>query len=314
MTTIAVTVLQAMAEFALQQCAVVQTNTLDDWKNACRAGTRFVAISQYPSPDLCKRIELLAIPVIIVAGNPLQSLTHLLYERHSGANAVRAISASFSCLAHMLRQGHVEIEAANAENMTAFFVRLTELSGVNSNDLNFERAEERAAELTSEFDIRRAGETEASLVNRTLAKETLSQLGHLEQLGTGASIGWPGSAFLLGDFPDTPMRGSFDLTGPARCVLYGPYLHLPPGYWNVSMVIGLSRYEGRQMFAVEVVCDEVVAKGCFCAHGAGLHRVDIEFLHCNPHVPVELRIFLSEGAIDGFLDRFDVSLILSEAR
>ena len=56
---------------------------------------------------------------------------------------------------------------------------------------------------------------------------------------------------------------------------------------------------------------ETIATGRFHCDGDGAFEVCIEFMHRDPHFPLELRLFLDTGAIYGSLADFGVGLISS---
>jgi hypothetical protein len=60
------------------------------------------------------------------------------------------------------------------------------------------------------------------------------QLAHGRPMGAAA---WPLELFLDWDRPGCFLRGPIDLTGPARFIVCGPYLHLPIGRWRARFVL-----------------------------------------------------------------------------
>ncbi|MFT4115583.1 hypothetical protein [Bradyrhizobium sp.] len=312
-TAAVVEVLQAITRVACRDSVVVEVNSPEDWDAACGARQPFIALSQYPLPDLLRHPEFSLVPVICVASDPLRSVAHLLGDRLSDVGAVRSVSASLSCLLGRWPRDELDLQAQNARNLSLFLTRLAQLGGVNVRLSDIERIELQAGELAERLaDICGEQQTAPLPANSlwTLAAAALPQLRDPHRGLVEAT--WLGPLFLLGDFPDTWMRGPVDLSGPARCVLYGPYLHLPPGHWRTRLVVGLAGHDGREPFTVEIVCGEVIARGTFCAEGSGLFEVEMEFVHRDPHVPIELRLFLDVGAIYGWLSRFEISLELRE--
>jgi hypothetical protein len=305
-TRAAVEALQTTTLGVFQECSIGEINSRFDWEEACSSRQHFIAISQYPSPDMCAHIEGTGAPVLIVTDNPMHSVAQLVAELHSGISAVRAVSASISCLAGMMAQPESEIRAANARNVGAFLVQLTRASGINAGIRDPKRIADHAREL-SVFGGASKNLPDVSSLTRKLCRLAEPALAQLAE----GRVEWPGSLFFLGDFPDTPMRGPVDLAGPARCLLYGPYMHLLVGRWNACITVAIAGIQGGQSFTVEVACNEVIAGGRFHCEGPGLFEIRIDFAHRNPHLPIELRVFLDEGAIYGTLNRFDVKLKLS---
>lgn len=310
-----VEMLQAITRAARQDSVVVEVDSLQDWEAACAAGHPFIAVSQYPSPDLLRDLEFCRTPAIMVVADPMRSVAHLLEERLSDIGAVRSVSASIACLLDRWTLDETEARAQNAPGFALFLARLAESSGVNVSFSDIERIELQAGELADRLvDIGTQKQTAPLPANSlwALAAAALPRLCDPRRGDSRIQTMWLGPLFLLGDCPDTWMRGPVDLSGPARCVLYGPYLHLPPGRWSARLVLGLAGHDGTESFTVEIVCGEVIAKGSFSAQGSGLFEVRMDFTHRDPQIPIEFRLFLDAGAIYGWLSRFEVGLELCE--
>lgn len=301
--------LQSIARIARCECVTAEVNSIDDWQAACAMDENVIVLSPFPSREISAHIASIGVPTLVVLNSPLDAVALLVALEHSDTSAVRAVSASVSCLSEKLFQDRVSIRTSNAENLDAFVMRLAAglAADVSAFDLN--RLESLITELSTLNDaldrklpLALTGNL-SSLANAVLPPE--DQDG---DTGDGVNIDWPGSLFLLGDAPDTPMRGPFDLSGPARCVLYGPYMHLPAGAWNASVAVALADCLGERSFTLEVVCGEVIAKGRFHCRGSGMFNTRLDFLHRHPDVPIELRLFLDAGEIYGSVTKFDVSL------
>jgi hypothetical protein len=97
-------------------------------------------------------------------------------------------------------------------------------------------------------------------------------------------------------------NGVIDLTGRARCLVYGPYVNLPPGSWSVDIVLGFS----AEAAGVNLVAE--VFAGSQLAHS----RIEVageQFLETRLYLtiadtvdePVQIRIHLERAAFDGRL-------------
>jgi hypothetical protein len=112
-------------------------------------------------------------------------------------------------------------------------------------------------------------------------------------------ICWPSSVFLYGDRPNECAPLVADVTGAARVIFYGPYLHLPAGRWRVQVVLGFSDDIFGTPFSIEVHGSAVVAKAVVKPNGGGIFRGSFSMAHTKPQDPLELRIRNEEGAIEG---------------
>ena len=301
--------LREIARIGRQACIVAEINSIDDWRST---GESAIALSQFPSPEVSRHISQSGVPALVVLDNSLETAALLLADRHTDVSAIRTVSASLSCLSGRLFRDKASIRKSNARNLDGFVVRVAEglESDICASDMN--RLESLITELSTVNDGSRRTLRLAALPTGNIARLASAVLPVIDhdpgQRDEAIRVGWPGSLFLLGDSPDTPMRGPVELSGPARCVLYGPYMHLPAGAWSASVTLGLADCSGTRSFTLEVVCREVMARGRFHCNGSGLFRTRLEFEHGNPDVPIELRLFLDAGEIYGAITSIDVKL------
>ena len=304
-------VLRTISRAAREDCTVQQVNSLEEWEQAVSTGAPFIALSQYPSPELRSHIEHSAVPAVMILDNPLHAMTHLGSNgQQTDVGAVRAISASFACLSDMLALSESDILLSNTRNLAGFLVRLAEISGITPKLADLQRVETQSHALATRLGIF-GQDTLSKPVSGFLSELVVAALPELRDVRNSdrdIRVVWPSSTFLKGDNPDTPMSSPVELAGPSRCVLYGPYLHLLQGHWIARLTLELEGYDGYQNFAVEVVCGDVIGKGRFHCRGVGQFEVLLNFVHRRPHIPLEFRLFLNSGAICGSLTRFDVSL------
>jgi hypothetical protein len=110
-------------------------------------------------------------------------------------------------------------------------------------------------------------------------------------------IDWPLALFTRPD--GRPWRDPIELAGPARALLYGPYMHLPSGAWTARVefetVGALSGVEAT----TDVRIKQVVNAKAFVLPANGVFAFDLGFDVCDPHQPVEIRLFLRKAAIEG---------------
>ncbi|HTV33970.1 MAG TPA: hypothetical protein VME69_12855 [Methylocella sp.] len=113
---------------------------------------------------------------------------------------------------------------------------------------------------------------------------------------------WPTGLFLDGTRAGKKITGPIDLLGPSRYLVYGPYMHLPAGDWRVIVVIEVSgNASGNRLFAD-------VASACVPVTGVttslpktGLFEFEMQFRIDDPVHPIEVRLRILEGAIEGRL-------------
>jgi hypothetical protein len=126
--------------------------------------------------------------------------------------------------------------------------------------------------------------------------------------GSPLRIIWPGDVFTVADHPDQRAGERISLAGGARCLVYGPYLHLPRGAWSARIVVDLDETTRDQSFAVEIVAKDVIASVSTRPPSPGLFAIHLAFMVEKPEIPLEIRISLQNGAIEGAVSLLRVEL------
>lgn len=121
------------------------------------------------------------------------------------------------------------------------------------------------------------------------------------------SITWPPWICLSGEKPHDRLRGSLDMTGAARAMSFGPYLHLPPGSWAAEVTFSIvGNYSGNQLM-IDVMADGgVVCAGRAILPEIGTFTVSLNFDVTKPKMAVEVRTFILVGAIEGQFELIDI--------
>lgn len=113
---------------------------------------------------------------------------------------------------------------------------------------------------------------------------------------------WPQEMFIAGDQPNEILLDSIEMLGGARCLCYGPFLHLPVGQWEVGLEMEVRENLSGNRFDIDVFHGEVVALESFDIPAAGRFHVRAHFPVHDPREPVQVRIIMREGAIEGVLE------------
>lgn len=110
---------------------------------------------------------------------------------------------------------------------------------------------------------------------------------------------WPVSLFTCPDVEH--WREPIDLTGPARAVMYGPYLHLPPGGWVARVEFEIDEALSGVEAATDVFISEVLVQKVFLMPAKGIFAYELAFAVSDPRHAVEIRLFTKRSAIEGRL-------------
>jgi hypothetical protein len=112
-------------------------------------------------------------------------------------------------------------------------------------------------------------------------------------------IEWPRDIFLRSDCVGEFVSGHQELVGPARFLIYGPYMHLPRGNWIARVEIEVSEnYSGSRLLS-DVVSGEILNVTVADLPGNGVFAFEMQFETLDPLLPIEIRFQLQTGAIEG---------------
>ena len=112
---------------------------------------------------------------------------------------------------------------------------------------------------------------------------------------------WPDYALLRPEFPDRLTVGPIDLTGPARYFFYGPYFALSAGLWSADISLEVQDCLSDNQIAIDVCAAEILAIIKMKLPARGVYGCQIEFEIVDPSKPVEIRMQLLTGAIEGLI-------------
>ncbi|MDR3494362.1 MAG: hypothetical protein P4L82_07145 [Ancalomicrobiaceae bacterium] len=117
---------------------------------------------------------------------------------------------------------------------------------------------------------------------------------------------WPRELFIPGGRPEEVLDKPIDLVGPARCIVYGPYLHLPRGTWRAQMNFTVDGNVSGNQIEIDVFQNEQTDRNTFPLPTAGRFAALATFTVHDPRDAIQIRLMLKEGAIEGVLDIDDV--------
>jgi hypothetical protein len=127
--------------------------------------------------------------------------------------------------------------------------------------------------------------------------------------GIRSEIVWPGNLFFVQNKRrevSTADGQWTEMLGPARYLYFGPYLCIPPGNWSIRAEFRVRNNQSSNRAEFDVVQDgSILAFGTFDIPASGIFEVTADLVNEQPEKPLEFRIHMREGAIDGqiVLDR-----------
>jgi hypothetical protein len=320
-------------------CSAVRVETLpqlqDAWRN--RTGKAMIVTSQYPDRELCDFLMRSQAPYLVFSEDVMDSMHWLSQSTGTtDISIVRAMSASIACIAQMRRHstmvsvqrqimGPVQIHRILGHICRTLGIKLTkegiirclEKLGADFSgplpDLSRIPDFEQSAEKFDPF-YRRPGAGHDSLPQdiRAIALDVLKpRNGAIMRMPVTQMI-WPLRTFLLADRQGENAAGEIELVGRARCVIYGPYFHLPPGEWTARFSLRIDKEIYGQIFTIEVHNSELLSKIRIRPSKTGTFLAQARFLVERAKEPIEIRLFTESGAIEGTIDHWSVELVAEQ--
>ena len=119
---------------------------------------------------------------------------------------------------------------------------------------------------------------------------------------------WPSELFIGAEGPDEPLRQPIEMLGPARCLIYGPYLHLPAGNWEVRLILDVDENFSGNWVDIDIFHGTILHLESFKLPASGRMAVITKFAIEESREPVQIRVIQREGAIEGLLRIEDVQV------
>ncbi|QNA82904.1 hypothetical protein G4G27_01925 [Sphingomonas sp. So64.6b] len=99
------------------------------------------------------------------------------------------------------------------------------------------------------------------------------------------------------------------LLGPARCLSFGPYLHLPSGRWRAKFTFAASDNKSTNSIGFDITADEEIKlEETFDIKKSGKFAASCEFAIEDSFYPFEFRTHLRRGAIAGEFSLLSLAL------
>lgn len=282
---------------------------------ARRDGASVVVTSDFPDAQLSSFVCSSELPLIAFSDDPRDTVDWTIKSRHmNGFDAARFSSRLFSAIELPLTTERTLL-IPSSPNQTAeavvtqivshifpgrgewlavqTFKHLIESGQIADNSIP-DRGQYRAAELV---DMSPSSAEDSAAINRVVDCYSDLMFGR-----KALEFDWPLEFFTRPD--KRAPRAAFDLTGPARVLFYGPYLHLPVGHWVARTEFEIDGAVSGVEAMTDIYINEVVTEKTFEMPEKGIFAYNLSFRVDDPHFAVQIRLFIKKSAIEGvFLPR-----------
>ena len=315
-------VVRALVKVSLGEFEFISANTLADLKSNFHSSSEnrrsVLLYADYPQADMVSMLVEIDAPVAVCADD-FATLAHysVVWRDYGAVDAARFASMGLVNIEPLMTAPPPNSLIINDEQ-----VRLTELV---SNLAELYRIPTGPSTIRQVLaDLGEAERNDVSLgdfaarttAGYATARDRLERRSPLEnelidflapsydQIARGRPLNeleWPDYALLRPEFPDRLTVGPIDLTGPARYFFYGPYFALSAGLWSADMSLEVQDCFSDNQIAVDVCAAEILAIIKMKLPSRGVYGCRIEFEIVDPSKPVEIRMQLLTGAIEGLI-------------
>jgi hypothetical protein len=147
---------------------------------------------------------------------------------------------------------------------------------------------------------------EASAGDIAMAEDALDGFAPLLEGGQVRHCTWPKAIFVAGP-TGAPVTGPIELVGRARCLIHGPYAHLPAGRWQADIRFSVADNISGNKLKVDIMTDRIIFEGTCPLPSRGSFQLAVAFDVTEPRLPIELRFHNESGAIEGTFDLHGVT-------
>ncbi|WP_454850992.1 hypothetical protein [Rhizobium binxianense] len=326
--------LHALAREAFGDYAVISTDTIEDLRQYVqnRVKRHALFVSQYPEPRLSELILRTNLPFLLFLENPVDAVSYLARcTEQRDAGLIRAVSASLACLepfadapaALIMRRNDIGGPSGidwllgridkhfgtelSLDQMTRALQHVGLVIPGERKPPTSPKLEEAAASIITGYIPPQGSGAELDDAIREAAEKVLLPLAAGRfPASSGQAVSWPESTFYSGDRPGESLGDIVDITGGARCLIYGPYFHLPVGRWNARLFFNVDEDCYGQTFTIEIHSAQLLGKLRICPQGIGSFEVIVPVEIADPRTGIEIRFLMDTGAIEGRLSSWSV--------
>lgn len=298
--------------------------TVDDDESTekflARGGTGSILIvSHYPRRDLLKRLEENDIPTLVAVESAAACVMHqVAITGQNHLEATRPITQSLSLIAAAANHDdtakifdtHLEVSTYEfVAWLTRFLLLCREdqshglsntiiaslgLDGLETLATSVARLQPPTSDPASKASLQHKGDQAPQIV-RDVTEGMVKYIRGDQNI----QVKWAVDFFYDGNNFTTPAPLIMDISGPARCLYYGPFLHLPEGLWEGEFFFGLSLGAIDTQLRIEVYTDKIENSYLAQARDAGIFVMPIALDITDARQPIQLRLFIDRGEIEG---------------
>ncbi len=228
--------------------------------------------------------------------------------------AVRLLSGDCSCLAGLVDAPNcVRLELRDAlQDPVGAIWKIATAFNIEASDAEVRSVLAKTRDiLTKAVDPEEGGDDPRSALIEECGETLGASIDYLMSGFEPALLGEPNASliitrdfFLAGDPPHDHVTTPLDMTGRARFLVFGPYMHIPAGDWSVRFVVAFSSEAQGTLCAVDIGASDGPAyhelgRSSFTISAKGRMEITMNFEHKDPLTSIQVRLATEKAVFDG---------------
>ncbi len=328
-------IVRALVQITIGDHLVVVANSIEKLReqfpdSSTRKDRPVVLMSDYPNPDLMATLYHLNAPVVVCVDDfTAVALSSVVSRGFTGVAAARFATMALVNLepaivspppsSLFVRSPKVETLGSLVGKLAAFYqlpikddsvrrvLKFVGFDGQGEAALG-EYIDRKVVSLAKAAEDGRAALEKRSPLENELIDFLAPRYDAIAEGRPLETLEWPVYALLRPEFPDRLTIGPIDLTGPARHVYFGPYFALPAGAWSAEIALEVQDCYSDNHIAVDVFADRILSIVRAQLPPSGVYGCQIRFEIEDPSKPVEIRVQLLTGAIEGVMQLHRITI------
>jgi len=306
-SALAAAVLHAVHELArrsLGSVDMLKLSTIEALRSEMQARTNrhLLLYSDCPAPAAVDLITQASPPVLVFADDPVRVAQSLQSRLGSDPIAsIRTTALSFATLHDLvLRSTRTRVLAPHDwPSLADFLAQAAKFLALPTNA-------EDIAKVVSQFGA--LEEWQIAIADPQLkilpGGGIVSPFRSIFDMQEADNFFWPAALFFGTDPLGSPLQKQIDLTGPARPLLYGPYMHLPPGPWEMRIRFTVAENKSGNALLFEWLEGGDIKQSARVSAlpESGQFQFSLQIRVVDPREPLQLRMSILEGAIEGIFE------------
>lgn len=312
-------VVQTVVEVGLGPYQWIAAGTADDLRAAwtSRAHEHIVLFGDIPSREIVELLRQANAPAIVVLEGPARIVRACRRTRQlEGLPAIRFASQSLATLHDLALSPQVRLIAAGGaeRSIEALISEIASLFRISLDDASLGMIRQRLqldalGPAPRMCDFSPDATTETATADELLADEALAGYEPLLLGQRVTRFAWAPGLFLGSNPHGEPITGRLSLVGGRRCFLFGPFFHVPAGRWRATVDFEVRDNVSGNVLKVDVYTDKVIMEASTRLPVEGRFTFDIVFPVEEPRLPLQIRLFNEQGAIEGEFELHRISVV-----